>query len=383
MNCVTEFPRVVARLASGSEQVRVERRDAEAMDGVAIAAHGLGAFRGVGRKKAAREAPGMHERDVHDVAEVSLDGTNVVGRIVAVRLPGLGEEVDDEDPPAPARRERFPHSTWEHACDDAREETSRSEHDQVRGCDCFKSAWRGGYRPLQLNPVDPSARACDRGLAANHTPIREPADELDTSFDGRNDAAADAEQLAGDFHGGAETTQPLRERRQHHVADSVAAEAAVAGESVLEQLGERIVAVSEGDEAIADVTRAGQTVAASDPAGASSVVARGDDAADVEALFEERESAEDGRKTSPAAQGDHAHWGSRNLVDGRSGGKHARLTATRSCKSRSSGCADTRCTCLRSFPAAEGTWHWPSNSRRRSPGTTLRSAWRTSRSRRC
>jgi hypothetical protein len=138
----------------------------------------------------------------------------------------------------------------------------------------------------------------------------EPADELDAAAHGRHDAAANAEQPRGDFHCGAEVAHPLRERGEDHVPDRVTAEAAVSGETMLEHVGERVLASSERHEAVADVAGARQAVAAAEPAGASAVVAGGHDAADVDAplriAIEERERSQGGRQAGPTAHGDDA-----------------------------------------------------------------------------
>ena len=282
----------------------------------------------------------MHEGDVDDASEVPLHGADVVRCVVSVRLPRLGEQIHDQDAAAATGGERFPHSARKHAGDDAGVQAARTEHDQVCVRDRLQGAGRRGHRALQCDPVNSSARPRDGRFAADQASIGEPADELDAPIDGRKDLAANPEERAGDLDRGAEVAEPLGESGEDHVTDGVTTEAAVALEPVLEQVCQGVLASGERDEAVADVARARQPVAPADLAGASAVVARRDDPADLEvdwACVEQREAAEEGGKTGPAAHGDDAQGRSalrrdraksaHDLFHGSSCGEHGCLTA--------------------------------------------------------
>jgi hypothetical protein len=306
---VGELPRVVARFSASREQIGLDCRDAVAGDRVAVAPDGTRTFRGVCRDEPGGDAARVHQGHVDEATEMPLYRANVIGCVVPVRLSGLGEQVHDEDAASAAGSDRFPHSVRKHARDDARVQAARPEDEQVRLRDRFQRALRCRHRPLQRDPVDPASRARDGRLPADQASVGEPADQLDAAVDGRQYPAAHSEQRAGDLHSGGEVAESLGERREHHVADGVTAEAAVPGESVLEQGGEGVLASGERDETVANVARTRQAVAAADVPGASAVIAGRDDPADLEAgppRLEQGEAAEEGGKTGPAAHGDDA-----------------------------------------------------------------------------
>jgi hypothetical protein len=291
------------------EQIGFEDPHAQSGERSAIARNGVRSPGGVGRDHPLRQRPGMHQRCVDHRAEVPLDCAHVIRGVVAVGLTGLREKVDDQHAPAPASGEGFSHAFAEEAGDHAGVEAAGTEYHQVRIRHCLEGGRGGPHRPLQAQSGHPTARDCDGRFAANDPAVGELGYHVDALGGRRQDAAVGSEQPGRSLHRGAEVAEALGERSENEVAHGMAAQTAIAGETMLEDPGERVLSRRERDQAVADVARAGKPVLTAKLARAAAVVGGGHDRRDLHGqVLGTRESAEDGGQSSPAAHGGHAEW---------------------------------------------------------------------------
>ncbi len=94
------------------------------------------------------------------------------------------------------------------------------------------------------------------------------------------DAAAGGEDLRGHLHGLGEVSGDVGERGDEEVAEAVAFEVALV-EAVLEELGEEVLVLGEGDHAVADVAGGKHFEVFAETAGGAAVVGDGDDGGEV------------------------------------------------------------------------------------------------------
>jgi hypothetical protein len=216
----------------------------------------------------------MYQRRVDDGPDVPLEGTHVVGGVVAVGFTRLREQIDHQHPHPAAGCERRAHSLAQQAGDDAGVEAARTEHHEVGVADGVQRLGRCRHGTSQPQAVHAPAGGHDGGLAAHQTAVRELRDQIDAAARCREDASLRSEEPRRFLNCRGEAAQPLRESGKDQVPDGMAPDPADSREPVLEDPREWICAGRERHQAVADVARARKPIEAAQLARAPAVVAR-------------------------------------------------------------------------------------------------------------
>ena len=120
----------------------------------------------------------------------------------------------------------------------------------------------------------------DVGLAVDEGAVVHAGGEGDVGVGGGEDAAAGGEDLRGHLDGLGEVSGDVGERGDEEVAEAVAFELALV-EAELEELGEEVLVLGEGDHAVADVAGREHLEVFAETAGGAAVVGDGDDGGEV------------------------------------------------------------------------------------------------------
>ena len=120
----------------------------------------------------------------------------------------------------------------------------------------------------------------DAGLAVDEGAVVHARGEGDVGVGGGEDAAAGGEDLRGHLDGLGEVSGDVGEGGDEEVAEAVAFELALV-EAELEELGEEVLVLGEGDHAVADVAGGEHLEVFAETAGGAAVVGDGDDGGEV------------------------------------------------------------------------------------------------------
>jgi hypothetical protein len=271
-----QLARVVSRpgrVRGRREQVRLEDRHAKRGERIAIVRDCPGTLGGIRRHQPWGKRTRVHQRRVDDGPDVPLEGTHVVGGVVAVGFTRLREQIDHQHPHSAAGCESRAHSLAQQAGDHARVEAPGTEHHEVGVGDGVQRLGRCRHGASQPQAVHAPASGSDGGLAAHHTTVREIRDQIDAPPRCREDASLRSEEPRRFLDCRGETAQPLRESGKDQVPDGMAPDPADSREPMLEDPRERICAGRERHQAVADVARARKPIEAAQLARASAVVA--------------------------------------------------------------------------------------------------------------
>ena len=120
----------------------------------------------------------------------------------------------------------------------------------------------------------------DVGLAFDEGAVVHAGGECDVDVGGGKDAAAGGEDLRRHLYGLGEVAGDVGERGDEKVAEAVAFELALL-EAELEEFGEQVLVLGEGDHAVADVAGGQHVEVGAEAAGGAAVVGDGDDGGEV------------------------------------------------------------------------------------------------------
>jgi hypothetical protein len=264
------------------DEVAGDGLDAECADAVEVGLDGGLAFEGVLGESRGQDGCGVDERVVEDfLAGVGLGVVenffDVLGGGEAERLVGLGHEISDVDAGGAGGGDGFGNAADQEVGDERGVERAGAEGDEIGlsdGVEGFGQREGVGGREHELD--DGLFAGCDAGLAMNQRVVVHARGEGGVGGGGGVDAAAGGEDLGAGLDGSGEIAGDSGERGEEEVAEVVALEIAV-GEAVLEELGEEVLILGEGDEAVAEVAGGEHVEALAEAAGGAAVVGDGDD----------------------------------------------------------------------------------------------------------
>jgi hypothetical protein len=189
-------------------------------------------------------------------------------------------------------------------------ETPGTDHDQIRRQDGLHHP--GSRRcVLRLNPdlTNPDPDRCDRGLAAHRRTVVEHRLELHVVHGGRQDLSDDAQHPARRLDRLEKAPRLFGQRRQDQVAEGVTVQLVGCRVPVLEDAGQQVFLLRQGDETVPDVPGRGDSQRLAKPSGAAAVVGHGHDARQggtVGLAGRPLEPAENDRQPGSATHGDDA-----------------------------------------------------------------------------
>ena len=255
---------------------------AEGADALEVGEDGGLAFAGVAVEGLGEDGGGVDEGVVEDLgAGVVEDFFDVLRGGEAERFVGLGHEVADVDAGGAAAADGFGDSADEEVGDERGVEGAGAEGDEVGGGDGFEGLgeWGGvGGREHELG--DGALGGGDAGFAVDDGAVVHAGGDGGVGGGAGVDAAAGGEDLGADLDGLGEVSGDAGEGGEEEVAEAVAFEVAV-GEAVLEEAGEEVFVLGEGDEAVADVAGGKHVEVFAEAARGAAVVGDGDDGGEL------------------------------------------------------------------------------------------------------
>ena len=202
----------------------------------------------------------------------------MVGGHHAVRLAGLGHEVDQQDDRRLRLGHRLADAGNQQVGEDRGVERAGAEEDQVRLLQRRHRLGKGRRRRrVDLHRRQLLGRQPDRRLALVLPARDAPCPQPHVGQRGGKDLAAHREDRLGGENGLVEIPRDAGQRRQEQVAEGVADQPAAVGEAVLEEAGEQVLIVGEGGDAVADISGRRDSELLAQPAGGAAVVGDGDD----------------------------------------------------------------------------------------------------------
>jgi hypothetical protein len=275
---------VVAEEIAFVNKIAGDGFDAEGTDAVEVGDDGALALAGVLFETRGGDGGGVDESVVEDGAAgctgvgvgMLQDLFDVLGGGEADGLVSLGHEVADVDAGGPGLSDGFGDAADEQVGDERGVERAGAEGDEVSVGDGFeglRERVRGGGLEHQLD--DALAGGGDVGLALDDGAVVHARGEADVGVGGREDAAADGEDLRGHLHGLGEVSGDVGEGGDEEVAEAVAFELALV-EAEPEEAGEEVLVFGEGDHAVADVAGGQHLEVFAETAGGAAVIGDGD-----------------------------------------------------------------------------------------------------------
>jgi len=264
------------------DEVAGDGFNAERADAVKVGFDGELAFTGILREGFGLDGCGVDEGVVeYPRAGVVENFFDVLGGGEAEGLVGLGHEVADVDAGGGTGGEGFGDAAYEEIGDQRGVERAGAEGDEIGVGDGFESfGKRLGIGGREHEFGDGFFRGCDAGFAVDDGAIVHAGGESGVGGGGGVDAAAGGEDLRRSLDGGGEVPGDSSERGEEEIAEAVTFEIARA-EAVLEELGEKMLVLGEGDEAVAEVAGRRQMQVFAETARRATVVGDGDDGGEV------------------------------------------------------------------------------------------------------
>ncbi len=196
------------------------------------------------------------------------------------------------------------HSSDEKVGNNAGVKAAGPQNNDVRFRDGGKGLWdRFAIPRLQKNP--PDALACARylGFTFNNTAVFKLGTERALFQSCRKDLSPDGQNLAHLFYGCLKVSCNLRHGGNQQVTDTVAGQAVAVGKTVLQQFFHQCFFVSQGYQAVSDVTGRKYAELTAQPSGTPPVVSHGNNCCNVAGIF--FKPPQEDRKTGPAADNNH------------------------------------------------------------------------------
>ena len=191
-----------------------------------------------------------------NLGRVAANRFQVVHRSVAIRLPGLGHQVGDQDDPGTRAGNSICQVLDKEDRDEARVEASRPDDDQVRGLKRRKPKGEGtGVGRFEVHPANLTGGGADLRLALNGTPVGELGAEGDVVERGRDNPPSDRQELSATLHGLTEAVPDPAESRENQVPETVTGGLPLPVETKVEELGHHRVAVGESEKAVSNIPR--------------------------------------------------------------------------------------------------------------------------------
>lgn len=310
---------VVADDAVLFEEIVGDDANAELKEFFAIEADGSGVLGAIAAGDVGRNRFGVGDDDIDGATgNVMLDGAEMIAEGVAGGLTGLSHQISDVD----ARGFRMDDSAGnfrdQQIGNDAGVERTGAHEDEVGVFDGFDG---GGERAhaagIEREFSNGEFAAGDARFAMDAGAVGKRGDEVNVGKGGREDAAANGENFAGDTNGFGEIAGDMGESREEEVAEIVAGKATTGVETILEELSEQGFILGECDHAVSNVAGREHAVFAAKAAGTAAVIGDGDDGGEIEdgALSGRLviaatndvllEAAEEGGEAGAASESDH------------------------------------------------------------------------------
>ena len=264
------------------DEVAGDGLDAEGTDAFEIGEDGRLAFAGVAVEGLREDGGGVDEGVVEDlVAGVVEDFFDVLRGGETERLIGLGHEVADVDAGGVAAADGFGNLADQEVGDERGVEGAGAEGDEVGGGDGVEGLGeRRGVGGGEHELGDGAVGGGDAGFAVDGRAVVHARGDGGVGGGAGIDAAAGGEDLGADLDGLGEVSSDAGEGGEEEIAEAVTFEVAVR-EAVLEELGEEVFVLGEGDEAVADVAGGKHVEVFAQATRRAAVVGDGDDGGEL------------------------------------------------------------------------------------------------------
>jgi hypothetical protein len=311
---------VVADDAVFLEEIVQNDAEAKFLEGGEVNGHGFGALGAVTAGDIGGDGLAIGNDPINDaVADVGLDGAEMVGKGIAGGFAGLGHEIGNVD----ARGFGFGDGAGNFRNQKIRQnagvERTRAEEDQVGLLDGFDGfGKRADAARRKAEALDGRAAGSNAGFAVHGAAVFKFGDKVDVGKSRGEDAAANGEDSAADTDGFGEIAGNMGEGGEKEIAKIVADEPAAGVEAILKEAAEEGFIFRKSDHAIANVAGREDAIFAAEAAGTAAVIGDGDDGGKIgdgafrAGLFagagddEFLEAAEKSGEASAAAEGHDA-----------------------------------------------------------------------------
>ena len=266
------------------QQVAAENLHSHAAQTFQVVLHGQRLLPGVPLQERGADGAGIHDHIIEQVnAGVVMNRGDVVRRGELGGLSRLPHEVDEAGLHCPAPGDGLGDALDQQVGDDAGEQGAGAERDGVGFGDGLQGLReRDAARRIEPDSADAGAGSADAGFAGHDAAVLQIRFESHVGGRGGVDVALDGQHLRGDAHGAGEIARDVGERGQKEVAETVALQAATAGEAVAEQTRKQGFVFRERHHAVANIARWEHLEIAPQTARAAAVIAHGDDGGEID-----------------------------------------------------------------------------------------------------